>query len=198
MTNKIHENIQTIGVLTPIPNEAWIGLSGVILGSILSIFGVWMTNKSNLALMKKQLEDKRLSEQKELKRTRLEELYVLTGNWLNVLAGSYLSLNYVMQGKMSYETHLEQVIEKGKNLKYDFNRFEMIIDIYAEEIKPFYGEILQARNELNEISQQFIQAYKDDDANRGDFLEPYVAAQREIEQCGLLFQSEISKIAKNL
>jgi len=59
------------------PAEAWVGLLGVLFGSLLTTFGVWLTNRANAKQIKAQLEhDERLHRQR-LTKERLEELYIL-------------------------------------------------------------------------------------------------------------------------
>ena len=81
-----------IDTLTNAPPEAWLTLLGVLLGSILTTLGVWLTNRANTKQLKIQLvHDKELYRQK-ITKERLEELYVLSGHWLSYMLKNYLTL----------------------------------------------------------------------------------------------------------
>jgi hypothetical protein len=170
--------------LSVIPSGAWIGLAGVVIGAIISIFCVCLTNRSNTNQLRMQLEHERQSRTEDLKRERLEELYILVGHWLNMFAGHYISLSMVMQGKLDYNQHLDQVIEGSKKQSHDFNRLRMLLDIYARELKPAYEKVLEARDELNEIATKHRHAYERGDLDGKRFLKPYTTTQLKIERLG--------------
>lgn len=105
---------QATKILTIIPSEAWLGLLGVLVGAIISIFGIWLTNRSNSNQLRMQLLHEKESHENAIKRERLEELYVLVGHWLIGLSGHYISLSMVMQGKLNYNQHLDLMINDGE------------------------------------------------------------------------------------
>jgi hypothetical protein len=134
------------------PPAAWLALIGVLLGSALAIFGSWLTNRSNLKSLKIQLAHQTQSERQRIHRERLEELYVLSGNWVNAMLSHTISLLSVMEGKLDYNQHLEMFLADDQYKQYDYNRVEMIVDIYGADLKQCYADILKARERLNEIT----------------------------------------------
>lgn len=184
-------------MLSIVPLEAWVGLAGVITGAIISIFGVWLTNKSNLNQLRTQLLHERQSREEDINRERLEELYILVGHWLNGIFSNYITLSMVMKGKLDYNQHLDQIIEKGKDQEHDFKRLEMIMDIYAHNLRPAYELVLEARSETNEISRKHRHAYERGDTDGERFLEPYTKAHLKVGKLGKELQKEIAEHAKN-
>ena len=100
---------EILELISKVPSEAWVGLLGVIVGAVLSIFGVWLTNRSNIKQLKIQLNHEKFTKETEIKRERLEELYILVSQWLNVMFGHSLKLSLVMRGDIDYNQYLDQV-----------------------------------------------------------------------------------------
>jgi len=189
LSEQIVENVSVI------PPEAWLLFVGVFIGAIISIVGVWLTNRSNINQLRMQLVHERTSRVKDTKKERLEELYILVGHWLNAIFSNCISLSMVMQGKLDYNQHLDRV--KSFDVQgYDFNRLEMIINVYAHELKVAYEKVLEARTELNEISLKHKDAYMQGDTDGKRFLKPYVLAQVKVESLGEALKKEIAESAK--
>lgn len=182
-------------VLENTPSEAWVGLAGVLFGSLLTTFGVWLTNRANTKQLKQQLEhDEKLSSQR-IAKERLEELYVLVCRWLNVLFGNYLNLTLVMKDEIDYNQYLDTFL-KSENKNFDFSRLEMIIGIYGVELKELYEQAIQARSLVNTIVAEHKAAYK-----RGEsglrFLEPFTSAQIQLEDACERLKLAIANSARN-
>lgn len=74
------------GVNSGLPNTIYIGV-GAVLGALISIFGVWLSNRSSVELLLIQHNNEKSIRANELKREKLEELYVLVDKWLNGMTG---------------------------------------------------------------------------------------------------------------
>lgn len=181
--------------LNSVPAEAWIGLLGVLFGSLLTTFGVWLTNRSNRKQLKIQHEHEELLHRQRLSRERLEELYVLVSHWVNKIISSYLNLILVMQGHADYNQYLDSIIN-DKFQKYDFSRLEMIVGIYGLQIQSSYEAALAAREHINSVVAAHKIAYK-----RGEsgelFLKPLNDAQAEFIAAGDALKEVIAKAARN-
>ncbi|WP_216348903.1 hypothetical protein, partial [Vibrio ponticus] len=82
--------------------KSWIGFFGVLFGAFLGLSGVVFANRSSLARLKLQLETERNREKTQVKRERLEELYVLMSQWVNKFHSNFFKLSLVMEGKIGY------------------------------------------------------------------------------------------------
>jgi flagellar biosynthesis chaperone FliJ len=178
--------------------DAWIGLGGVVIGAAVSALGVWLTNKSSLVQLQVQLSHERDSNFEDVKRAKLEELYTQVGHWLGGMGSHYMTLTMVMHGKIDYNQYLEIILESKGRQNYDFQRLEMIIDIYASDLKTHYDNVINAREELNEVAGQFKHDYEQGRTNGEKYLKSYVVAQNKIEALGNVLKEKISENAKNV
>ncbi|WP_419770436.1 MAG: hypothetical protein ACNI3C_01210 [Candidatus Marinarcus sp.] len=112
-------------------------LAGGIIGFVASILKDFFLEKT-----------KKKYKEIELKRNKLEELYIEIDNWFN-----YYSLNSAMfiqrlEGN-SISNSLSE--ERDKKFVYDLIKIEMIISIYLEILISDYNTILSKWDELNEF-----------------------------------------------
>lgn len=136
-------------ILKSVDIKSWIGLAGVLLGALLGLIGVFFANKSNLSRLQLQLENERQRHHSQVKREKLEELYVLVSHWLNDFFSHYFKLTLVMRGEIDYNQYLDEIISDGKDAKTDFQRIEMILHIYGRELLPTYNKVLEWRAKVN-------------------------------------------------
>lgn len=183
--------------ITKVPPEAWLALVGVIVGSALAIFGGWLTSRTSIKSLKMQLAHEVQSEQSRVRRERLEELYVLSGHWVNAMVSHALMLVSVMEGKLDYNQYLDLFIADNKQRKYDHNRIEMIVDIYGADLKAAYKEIFSANKKLNAISTRHKAAYLQGESSQ-QFIKPYLAAQLEVDAAGDRFQKAVAACAQSV
>lgn len=181
--------------LSSAPSEAWVGLLGVVFGSLLTTLGVWLTNRSNREQLRAQLEhDERLQRQR-LSKERLEELYVLVCHWQNGMLGNYLSLTLVMKGQTDYNQHLDTVIKMKPSNTIDFSRLEMIVGIYGGTMLAAYAAALKCRDKVNDIAGEHKQAYRLGEPGQR-FLKPFMDANAELEAACESFKAEIADAAR--
>ncbi|WP_346833845.1 hypothetical protein ABDZ23_23800 [Pseudomonas koreensis] len=146
-------------ILAKAASESWVGLSGVLFGSLLTTFGVWLTNNANAKRQMQQLaHEERMSSQR-IKKERLEELYILVCHWGNLFFSQYMSLKLVMDGHIDYNEYLDRT--SATDLKgFDFSRMEMIIDIYGSQLGKAYELVMEARSKINEVNADHKFAYQ--------------------------------------
>lgn len=178
------------------PAEAWVGLLGVLFGSLLTTLSVWLTNRSNRKHLKIQLEHEERLHRQRLSRERLEELYILVSHWVNKMFSNYLNLSLVMQGHTDYNQYLDSISGDKSSDKYDFSRLEMIVGIYGDPIQPTYDAAIAAREKFNLVVAAHKDAYK-----RGEsgelFLNPLADAQNKFIVAGDALKDCIAKTARN-
>ena len=186
-----------IELLKSVPPEAWAGLSGVIIGALMSILGTWLSNRASLNQLKAQLQFNKDQTTKELNRSRLEELYTGINEWSNNIAGNYLTLMTVMDGKLTYNQYLDKTIENDKSRTYDFGRLEMIMKVYGADFISLYENALSARSILNNIAIAFRQSYLSGNPEGSKFINEYIAAQKIFEARIKALLDKIAECAKN-
>jgi hypothetical protein len=180
-----------------LPDTVYIGI-GAILGALISVSGVWLTNRSSIKQLIIQHNNEKTVKADELKREKLEELYILIDNWLNAMFSQYLMLSSVMKGDIDYNQYLDSVIEKGNQQNVDFCRFEMIVNIYSNDLEPYYQQLMTARDDINKIISSHKAAYKSGDFNGEKYITPFNAAMNKLEKLGSSFKKEIAKHVKSV
>ena len=168
--------------LAKAPAEAWLALSGVILGSLLTTLGVWLTNRSSERSTKLRLVHQEKLAHEKNRKEKLEELYVLSSHWLTNLFANSLHLSFVMKGKITYNEYMDLSIKSSTNREHDFSRLEMIVGIYGQSLKETYDDVLEARSRVNRIAADHKAAYEKGQSGER-FLETFTSAQIELERC---------------
>lgn len=181
-------------IVAKVSSEAWVGLSGVIFGSLLTTLGVWLTNSSNTKRLAQQLAHEERVNAQKIQKERLEELYILISHWANMFFGHYLQLALVMKGHIDYNQYNETISER-KSEKVDFNRVTMIIDIYGAQLQSYYESILLARDAYNEIEALHKRAYLDGQPGHR-FVTPAGDAQLKIAKACEELKMAIAKAAR--
>jgi hypothetical protein len=179
------------------PPEAWLALVGVVVGSALAIFGGWLTSLTSIKSLKMQLAHESQLERSRVQRERLEELYVLSGHWVNAMVSHALTLVSVMEGKIDYNQYLDLFIADNKQQRYDYNRIQMIVDIYGDDLKVAYKEIVTANEELNAISAAHKAAYRRGEPGQA-FIKPHIAAQLKVDAAGNAFRKAVAACAQRV
>lgn len=175
-----------------------IALSSAVVGGTVALLGVFLTNRSNTTRLKMQLEHESLQRGAELLRSRGEELYELADKWLNMLAGNYLRVSAVMQGRLTYNQCYELAIQEGKENSFNFGRIEMLIDVYFASTRSAYDKIIDGRTELNKIETEYKRSYKGGDIDGSIFLASYVKCQHSIEKTGETFKMQVRECIRAL
>lgn len=174
------------------PATALTALIAAIFTAAVALAGVYLTNRGNAQRLAAQLDHELREKRAELVREKGEELYVLTGAWLNELATNYLRVATVMKGTLSYRDYIELTLKRG-DPDYDFNRLRMLVDIYFSQLKESFARVLEARSRLNAIDLDHKRSHDRGDTDGSRFLGPYLEAQKALEAKGEEFRREIAK-----
>ena len=176
------------------PSEAWVALLGVVFGSLLTTFGVWLTNRASRSHLRLQLSHDERMQRQRLAIERFEELYILVCHWLNGMFNNYMHLTLVMRGETDYNQYHDAII--AMEPESDFSRVEMIIGIYGGALQDKYQAALKAREKTNAIAASHKSSYL-----RGEpgipFLKPFTDAQLELERACEELKTEIASAARD-
>ena len=164
------------------------GLIGVIIGALISLVGVVISNRAGIKQLQLQLSHEKEREQSNIKKQRLEELHVLVTHWLTSLFSYYLNTRSFIEGKFDYV---------GTEQKAELQRIESIIDIYSPELRPPYDEVIDARTNMNSIALMHRREY-DQGVNEGEkFLKSFDQASADIDKYGESLKAEIAQLARS-
>lgn len=178
--------------------QALIAFIGVLVGSVFTILGIWITNRANLKRLEIQLKHAKETNKENLMRDRLEELYILSDKYFNTLVSHQLPLRIVMRGEMSFNDALDLHIEWGKEKKFDYQRLDMIIEMYFNELQEPYNEVLKIRDELNNISEGYKNQYKTGDYDGKRWLDLFQPKLEQLTQETENFRKKLTELTKNV
>ena len=119
---------------------------GAILGFLLSFLKDWIIEG------RKQMEKK-----VDLRRERLEELYVGFSKWSTHIISEQITLLSVMENKITFNDYLDLKIEK--TIKFDAQKNEMILEVYADNLLKAHGDVRKQLVYLNQIKDDFEKLY---------------------------------------
>ncbi len=178
------------------PAEAWVGLLGILFGSLLTTFGVWLTNRSNAKQIKLQLKHDELLHRQRVTKERLEELYILVCHWRHGMFERFLHLTLVMEGHADYNQYLDSIISMKPGDGVDFSRLEMIIGVYGGQLQSTYDDALKSGEKVNAIISTHKEAYlRNEPGNQ--FLPAFTQAQLELESACESLKAAISGAARD-
>lgn len=171
-----------------------IALSGVLVGSTFTIIGTWLTNKANLRRLEIQLEHEKEITKENIIRSRLEELFILSDKYFNALISYQLPLRMVMKGEISFNDALDLHIKWSDESKDNFQRVDMIIEMYFTELKKPYNEILLIRDDLNILSEKYKKEYIEGNNDGQKYLNLFQPKLEELTKKITHFRKNIIKI----
>lgn len=168
-----------------------IAIISSIITATVTLLAVFFTNRGNTDRLLLQLEHERKTQKNTLHREKLEELYVLAIKYKKLLGSNCLPYLDVMEGRLNYNQALDITIENGINEANDFDRLQMLIDIYFPKLVKPFENLLVARDKLNEILGLHKKEYKQGNIDGRKFVKPTIAALDLIDKAGDKLKNEI-------
>jgi hypothetical protein len=162
-----------------------------IITATATLLAVYLTNKGNTSRLLLQLEEERKTKSSILLREKLEELYLLASKYATSLAAYYLPYLSVMKGELEYNQALEMTIERGRKESPDFDRLQMLIELYFPSLSKSLNQLIENRDKANDILFAHKAEYKKGNRNNQEFLEQMLAALKQINQSSNTFKSSI-------
>lgn len=102
-----------------------------------------------------------------------------------------------MKGEIDYNQYLDEIIGNGEKKTVDYQRIEMIMRIYARDLKPAYDHILTCREKVNDMAAAHKADYKNGNINGDKFIKPYTAIHTELESAIEELRSLVAEAASN-
>lgn len=177
--------------------EAWVGLAGVIFGSLLTTFGVWLTNRANAKQVAVQLQHEEVMNRQRVKKERLEELYSLVFNWGGENDVHLLYLKLVLEGRISVSDYHKE-IQSRANGGIDNSRIAMISEVYGGEIESARQKLALQLGRINEFKNSSLKSLPLNPDARVALL---VELEAEVQEFGRLcssFKYDIAEAARKL
>ena len=144
-----------------------------------------------------QLNHQESVERKRISRERLEELYLLVCKRQTNLFANFLNLRLLFTQAIDLSQFLDTQI-KGDDSKFDLDRLEMILGIYAESLS---GDHLRVSNAIDAVHQIFTEhraAYKRGDLDGAERLPKLQVAQLSLNTSLERLKHAIAALARGI
>lgn len=171
-----------IDLLKQIPATFYIAFLTALFTAGGTLAGVFITNKANNKRLALQLNHEQEIKQKQLIREKLEELYLLFKRWTSITDMMYINHARAMKGDIDYQTMLDMEVERNNKNTFDFNRIEMLIDLYFPNIKPAYEIVIGTRTKANQFMLSYGNQCQEGNTEGKNFLAPFLDAQNKFSQ----------------
>ncbi len=177
--------------------SALITLLTVVFSCGSTLIAVHLSNKSNHVRQRNLLEHEKEKEDKDRNRKYLEDLYGLVDKWLSVFTFRYLFLVQVMEGQMTHDEYLDEVIKDSEKKNFRLVRLEMFVEMYFPEKFPEYNTMVQLREEMNDVISAHKQSYLSGQ-NGERFLKPCFEVHMKILEAGKQFKKQIAAYSQTI
>jgi len=181
-------------LLQSVPSQAWIAFAAAILSSVMTLLGVWLSNRATNQRLKLQFEHEQITKHADLVRNRLEELYVESKKYLNHLFSHYLPYREVMNGALTFNQALDLTIRNGENVNFDPNRVTLLIHMYFPEVQPAFDEIMTVREKLNEIIRGYKEQYNNGQLDGTKWVGAFQPLLVALSEKCAVFDGEVVKL----
>jgi len=141
---------------------------------------------------------KRKYKEIELKREKVEELYILLESWANLFFSQKNHLTLVMQEHISFNDYLDYIIEGGDKNKQDFKRIDMLINIYFKELSVHHKKIIEQMGVVNDIQFQYKQNYQNGNINGEEYIEPLLSETLKVTKLVDKLKENIVVLVNNI
>lgn len=120
-----------------------------------ALFGVYLANGASIQRLNLQLENENNRQREKIYLEKVEEIYVLTGRYIDTLASHYFLIKEIMKKQIGYEEVSKKVQEDKEVLQTDFERIQMLVDIYFPSLKEELKILLRTRRTGGMIMKRY-------------------------------------------
>ena len=175
-------------------DTALVAIVGSVITALSTLAGVYITNRLTYDRLTVQLEYEQARERERFLRERLEELHVLIAEWIIFVAVFHLPITKVMRGEISYNAALD-LINEHELTPPNFQRMEMVVELYFPTLRDKYNQLMKARDELSSIVDAHKEQYRIGQTDGSAFRRPFMAAQLAVDARATELKAEIAKLA---
>ena len=183
--------------LTDVELTAVVGIASALIGASVAITAVWLTNRANSKVAAAARAHELTVRAQDLSRSRGEELYTLLQQWLNRLYGNYLVKQSVMSGKITYNDALDIELKERDRTDGAHVRIEMLIDVYFPGLRPHYVQVIQVREEANDIVYKHKVEYSSGRTDGSAYMEPFHRKIKELSSTAQGLTEALLKILRD-
>jgi hypothetical protein len=168
----------------------WTILTAVI-SAFSALLGVYISNKAQEKRLEIQYKNEAKVRSIELKKKKLEEMFVLFQKWEMDVTCLYLRFIPVFKGEAQAAAAQNAASENSLQEKGDHQKFQAILSLYFPELKEAFGVVTEKRRIVLKYCTGEIAATLDN-------LNAFCAEQEEFELITSNFRGNLSDVAFEL
>jgi CRISPR/Cas system-associated protein endoribonuclease Cas2 len=168
----------------------WTILTAVI-SALSALLGVHISNKAQEKRLKIQFENEAKVRSLELKKKKLEEMFILFQKWEMDITCLYLRFIPVFKGEANAAAVQNAASENSLQEKGDHQKFQAILNLYFPELKEAFGVVMNKRGVVLKYCNGGIAATPDN-------LDAFCSEQNAFELITANFRSKLADVAVEL
>ena len=175
--------------MSPLSSELTAAIVGGLFTLAVALLASFVQGRQAFRLARQQLEHQDRANAELSKTKYLEELFVATRHWFDVIVMDHLNYRRVMDGVFTYNQALDLTIQSGAGSTYDYKRIEMIITLHFPRLLSTYREIMQTQDQANAVREAFKRVYlagrtvsSEHSKELGNTIEILLEKQKRLEQ----------------
>jgi hypothetical protein len=111
-------------------------------------------------------------EGRDLRRQKLEALYMHTTAYCTSLSSHYIPYLSAMHGRLDLNQVYDLTNARGRNDDRSFDNLRMLIELYVPSAQPILDDLLACREALSKTTAQFTNAYKIGRTDGAAYVQP--------------------------
>jgi hypothetical protein len=171
-------------------NVSWTILTALI-SAFSALLGVYISNKAQEKRLEIQYKNEAKVRSIELKKKKLEEMFILFQKWEMDVTCLYLRFIPVFKGEAQAAAAQNAASENSLQEKGDHQKFQAILSLYFPELKEAFSVVTEKRGIVLKYCTGEIAATLDN-------LDAFYAEQEEFELITSNFRSNLSDVAFEL
>lgn len=177
-------------MISSISPQVLVVFATALLTAVVTLTSIYLTNLSQRKTEEAKFERNKEAERTNFKREKLEELYILFSKWdADMVSLSYFYLR-VMTGEAQEEDALVSASKNQLSEKDYFQRILMMINLYFPELKDYFDEVLDTRENVWSFCSEVFPP--------GTGPEDLIRAQEEFRKAGKNFMQRIAEFTHAL
>jgi hypothetical protein len=189
----VHLKGKILEILNSIPSQAWV-IFGTFIGSLFTLIGVWTTNQASTKRLKIQFEHDEKVRKESLLRGKLEDLFIVSHKYFNVLVTYHLPFKMVMKGEITFDQAHDLIIEWGNKKDYEPQQVTMLIAMYFPELKQDFEEIMEIQGTLVDVIESYKEQYKTGDIKGNKWFVLFQPKLELLAKKTTQFEEKLTKI----
>jgi len=172
-----------------------------MMGAAVALVAVYFTNKGNLDRLKVQHSLDHEATKRQIKREKLEDLYLLVREWSKAADGFFSDVGAAMEGKKQLKDASKKLVEQykdDKSNKIDLARIEMIVHVYLPQVRESFNALEDSRDELGRLLNVFEERVKSGNKEGIDLFPEFMQNLKRFENLSKQVLNSISKTARDL